>query len=82
MLIGLCCREEVEHIYLLMFSANSIDTADTLHDPCRVPRKVIINQCIGPMKVDTFGKNIGGDQDIVSIIFLVGIFGIEAVFDI
>ena len=82
MLIGLCCREEVEHIYLLMFSANSINTTDALHYPCGVPWKIIIYQCIGSMKVDTFGKHIGSDQDIVPIIFLVSIFGIKAVFDI
>ena len=82
MLIGLRCREEVEHIYLLMFGADSIDTTNTLHDPCGVPRKIIIYKCIGSMKVDTFGKHIGGDQDIVSIILLVSIFGIKAIFDI
>ena len=31
-LVGLSCREKVEYINLLVFSPNTVDAADTLHD--------------------------------------------------
>ena len=61
--------EKVENVDRLCWTADTVDTTDTLHEPCRVPRGVIVDNNIGPMKIHSFGKDLGGDDNI-EVVFL------------
>ena len=42
-----------------MRGADSIDSADSLHDSRRVPGQVVINQQIGAVKIDALRQHVG-----------------------
>ena len=80
--LALGSGEEVEHINAFMLSANAVNTAHALHDPCGVPRQVIVDQHVRPVKVDTFCQNVSGNQQIVFVVVPALVLWIEAVFNL
>ena len=45
--------------------ANTIHTADSLFQPHRVPREVVVDNDVGELQIQTFTTCIGGDQHAV-----------------
>ena len=58
------------------FGADTVDTSDALHEAGGVPWGVVVDDDVGTVQVDAFGKDIGGDDDIVSLL-VDGFVGIE-----
>src|SRR5690606_430850 len=75
--ISLLRRVEVVVVNNTSNTSNSIYTSNSLHKSCCIPRRVIVYNYIGSMKVYTFCQNIGSDDDIVIILFLTNIVGIK-----
>ena len=74
------CREEVKDVYFFGCTSDTVHTPDSLHQPGRVPRRIVIDDDIGTMQVYTFCQNLGRNDDIIIILFLTFIIGIEISF--
>ena len=59
----------IEHVVIdvLRDRTDSIDTSDALHKPGRIPRRIVVDNDIGAMQVNTFSKNIRGEDDVYRI---------------
>ena len=70
----------IEHIIVDVRGsrADTVHTAYALHQPCRVPRRIVIYNHVGSVQVDTLGQYIGGEDDIISLFIMRGI-GIKIV---
>ena len=72
-------RRRIEHIVVdtIRHRTDTVYTTDALHQSGGVPWGIVIDDDVGTMQVDTLGKHIGSDDDVV-IIALFGIVGVEA----
>ena len=81
LLCALSCREEIKDIDPVELCTDTVDSPDALHNTSRVPRQIVIDKNICPVKIDTFGQDICCDQQIVPVVTLILVFGIKAIFD-
>ena len=72
-------HRRIEHIvvYLVCHRTDTVDTTDTLHQSGSIPWRIVVNDDVGTMQIDTFSKHIRGYHD-VEFIRLLGIVGIKA----
>lgn len=68
--IALTRRVENVIIYILAHRAYTVDTTYALHEFGGVPGYVIVNYDIAPVKIDAFGKHIGGDYNFILVLLL------------
>ena len=47
-----------------LFLAYPVDTPETLLDPVRVPREVVVDHQVGPLQIDTLSGSVGRHQDL------------------
>ena len=73
----------IEHIVVNRVGggADTVHTADSLHQSGGVPRTVVVDNHIGPMQVDALGQHIGGDDDIIVVVPFFLILCIKVGFD-
>ena len=61
---------------------DTVDTTDALHKACGIPRRIVIEDYVCTVEVDTFGENFGGYDSVVFIALLIlWIVGIEVLSD-
>ena len=78
MQLAVALTGRVEDIVVDMFGdgANTVYTADALHETCAVPRCIVIDDDVGAMEVDALGEDICCEEDI-EIVELSLVVGIE-----
>ena len=68
-----------------MSRTDTVDTTDALHQTGRVPRCVVVENNIGAMQVDTFGKYLCGNDDVEIVLLhltrFLSIVGIKVLAD-
>ena len=77
LLVALHRRIEHVVVYLVCHRTDTVDTTDALHQSGSVPWRIVVDDDVGTMQIDTFGKHIRGNHD-VEFIRLLGIVGIKA----
>ena len=72
----------IEHVVIDVGShgADTVHTTDALHQASGVPRRIVVHDDIGAMKVNTFRQYIGSDDDII-FHGIARIVGIEILLD-
>ena len=66
---GITWVGRIEHIVVNRVGggADTVHTADALHQTRCVPRTVVVDNHIGPMQVDALGQHIGSDDDVIVV---------------
>ena len=74
----------IEHIVVDGFggAADTVHTANALHQARGVPRTVVVDDDIGTMQVDAFGQHIAGDDDVIVVALLFLVVGVEVGADV
>ena len=42
----------------------AVDSANALHETDRIPVEIEVDEAVGVLEIETFGKNIGGDENV------------------
>ena len=77
LLVALHRRIEHVVVYLVCHRTDTVYTTNALHQSGSVPWRIVVDDDVGTMQIDTFGKHIRGNHD-VEFIRLLGIVGIKA----
>ena len=77
LLVALHRRIEHVVVYLVCHRTDTVDTTDALHQSGSIPWRIVVDDNIGTMQIDTFGKHIRSNHD-VEFIRLLSIVGIKA----
>ena len=70
--IHLFSREKIKDANFFCLGADTVDAPDALHQPCRIPRGIIIQDCVGPVQVHPFRQHLGCYNDVVIVFLLAG----------
>ena len=75
--ISLRTRHKVIDINIFCRGTNTVDATDALHQPGGIPRRIIVQDAVGTMQVDTFGKHLRCHNHLIVVLPLTIIVGIK-----
>ena len=80
LLVALLRWIEHEVIDIVGGGTDTVYTSDALHESRGVPWRVVVDDDIGAMQVDAFCQDIGSDDDVIIVLALAVVVGIEVFF--
>ena len=60
-----------------LLTSDAVDSSYALHQASGIPRSIIVQNAVCPMKVDSFRQNLSGDDYLIVVFPLSTIVGIE-----
>ena len=80
---GITWIGRIEHIVVNRVGggADTVYTADSLHQTCGIPRAVVVDNHIGPMQVDALGQHIRSDDNVIVVVPFFLILCVKVGFD-
>ena len=79
--VSFCTWHKVVDIDDRLGGSYSVHTSNSLHKSCRVPRGVVIENAIGPMKIHSFREDLCGNNHLIVIFLWPVIIRIKILFD-
>ena len=76
-LIPLGTRHEVVHMDEIRACADTVHASDSLHEACRVPRRVAVQDEVGSVEVHALCQHLRSDDDVIVILPLAREVGAE-----
>ena len=63
-LVEIAAREKITGVNFSVSSVEAVDAAETLDEADGVPVQVVVYEVGSVLKIETFGEDVGGDEDI------------------